>query len=111
MLKHDERRRTPRFQFSAAAEILDVADDSRTQTRVRDLSLGGCYVETPDPLPAGRNVLVEIYTEHEFLETHATVTFLESSQGMGLAFSVMQPFFADVLHKWVEQAAADTYTH
>jgi hypothetical protein len=99
-----ERRREPRVPFSAAAEILDEQDDSRTPSRFRDLSLGGCYVEMTNPLPAGKNVLIEIYTDSEFLETHATVAFFEPSQGMGLTFSVMQPFFIDVLNKWLAQA-------
>ncbi len=43
-----ERRREPRVPFSADAEILDEQDDSRTPSRVRDLSLGGCYVEMND---------------------------------------------------------------
>jgi hypothetical protein len=104
-MSRTERRREPRVAFSAAAEILNEQDDSRTTTRVRDLSLGGCYVEMTNPFPAGKNVLIEIYTDSEFLETHATVAFFEPSQGMGLTFSVMQPFFTEVLNKWLAQAA------
>jgi hypothetical protein len=103
-MSQTERRREPRVPFSAAAEILNEQDDSRTATRIRDLSLGGCYVEMSNPFPAGRNVLIEIYTDSEFLETHATVAFFEPSQGMGLTFSVMQPFFTEVLHKWLAEA-------
>lgn len=105
-----ERRRTPRYPFSATAEIVDQQEDSRLQSQVRDLSSGGCYVETPDPLPPGKNVVVEIYTSNEFLETHATVAFSESNQGMGLCFGVMQPYFAAVLTAWLAQAE-NLYTH
>jgi hypothetical protein len=110
MLQH-ERRRAQRFPFSATAEVLDVKVDSRIRSQVRDLSSGGCYLETADPLPPGTNVLVEIYTDTDFLETHATVAFLEPNQGMGLAFSVMQPYFASVLAKWLAQVEAGDYTH
>jgi hypothetical protein len=99
-----ERRREPRLPFFAAAEILNEQDDSRTRSRVRDLSSGGCYVEMTDPFPPGKNVLIEIYTDTEFLEAHATVAFFEPKQGMGLTFSVMQPFFTAVLNKWLAQA-------
>ena len=99
-----DRRREPRVPFTAAADILDEQDDSRTSSRLRDLSLGGCYVEMADPFPQGKNVLIEIYTDTEFLETHATVAFFEPKQGMGLTFSVMQPFFTAVLMKWIAQA-------
>ncbi len=73
-------------------------------TRVSDLSLHGCYVEMTDPFPQGTNVLMEIFAENEFLETHATVVYLEPKQGMGLTFTEMPPFFASVLSKWVERA-------
>jgi len=100
-----DRRREPRIPFSANAEILDEQHDSRTHSRVRDLSAGGCYLETPHPFPPGKNLLIEIYTDSDFLETHATVAFLEPNQGMGLTFSVMQPFFLAILNKWIAQAA------
>jgi PilZ domain len=103
-MPHAERRREPRVPFFADAEIFDEQHDCRTHSRVRDLSAGGCYVEMNDPFPPGKNVLIEIYTESEFLETHATVAFLEPSQGMGLTFSVMQPFFLAILNKWLAQA-------
>jgi len=105
-----ERRRTPRYPFSAIAEIVDQQEDLRVQSQVRDLSSGGCYVETPDPLPPGKNVIVEIYTDNEFLESHATVAFSESHHGMGLCFGVMQPYFAAILHAWLAQAESH-YTH
>ena len=55
-------------------------------------------------------VIVEIYTDNEFLESHATVAFSESNQGMGLCFGVMQPYFAAILHAWLAQAESH-YTH
>jgi PilZ domain len=109
MPQHD-RRRTPRYPFSATAEIVDQQEDLRVHSQVRDLSSGGCYVETPDPLPPGKNVMVEIYTDNEFLESHATVAFSESNLGMGLCFGVMQPYFAAILHAWLAQAESH-YTH
>ena len=109
-MPQNERRRTPRYPFSAIAEIVDQQKDSRFQSQVRDLSSGGCYVETTDPLPPGKNVVVEIYTGNEFLETHATVAFSESNQGMGLSFGVMQPYFAAILKAWLAHAE-NQYTH
>jgi PilZ domain-containing protein len=109
-MQQDERRRTPRYPFSAIAEILDQQEDHRIESRVRDLSSGGCYVETPDPLPLGKNVMLEIYTDNEFLETQASVAFHEAHQGMGLCFGVMQPHFAAVLQAWLSEAK-NQYTH
>lgn len=99
-----ERRREPRYPFIAMAEIVDEKENARTSSRVSDLSLHGCYVELSDPFPQGTNVLVEIYTETEFLETPATVTFREAKQGMGLMFREMPEYFTSVLKGWLVKA-------
>lgn len=100
-----ERRRALRQPFIAKAEIFDEKKGLRTSSRVKDLTLHGCYVEMENPLPRGTRVLLEIFTESEFLETHATVVYLEPEQGMGLTFTEMPEGFASVLSKWLEQAS------
>jgi hypothetical protein len=99
-----ERRRAPRHPFIAMAEITDEMENARTSSQVSDLSRKGCYVETKNPFPSGTNVLIEIYTETEVLETHATVARFEPKQGMGLTFDEIPPHFASVLSKWLRQA-------
>ena len=100
----NERRHVPRYPFSALAEIVDEQENARISSRVSDLSLHGCYVELMNPCPPGTNVTIEIYTDTEFLETHATVAFFESKQGMGLTFGEMPESLANVLNRWVVQA-------
>ncbi|HXR33077.1 MAG TPA: hypothetical protein VN830_05195 [Verrucomicrobiae bacterium] len=58
-----------------------------------------------NPFPQGTNVLMEIHTETESLETHATVVYLEPKQGMGVTFTEMPACFASVLNKCLEQAS------
>jgi hypothetical protein len=99
-----ERRKAPRYPFTAMAEIVDERASVRVTSRVSDLSLHGCYVEMMDPFPQGTNVLIEIYTETEFLETHATVVYFEPQQGMGLTFTEMPACFDSVLNQWLEQS-------
>ncbi len=99
-----ERRRAPRYPFIAMAEIVDEKENARTSSRVSDLSLHGCYVEMMNPFPQGTNVLIEIYTETESLEAHATVAYFEPKQGMGLTFCEIPPYFASILNKWLVQA-------
>jgi PilZ domain len=99
-----DRRREPRYPFIAMAEIMDEKENARTSSRVSDLSLHGCYVELNDPFPQGANVMVEIYTETEFLETPATVAFREAKQGMGLMFREMPEYFTTVLNRWLAAA-------
>ncbi len=99
-----ERRKAPRYPFRAMAEIVHEKEPVRVSSRVSDLSLHGCYVEMIDPFPPGTSVLIEIYTETEFLETHATVVYLEPKEGMGLTFTEMPACFTNVLHQWLERA-------
>jgi hypothetical protein len=99
-----ERRRVPRYPFVAMAEIVDEKENARVASRVSELSQHGCYVEMLNPFPEGTNVLIEIYTETEFLEAHATVAYLEPKQGMGLTFGEMPAYFSGILNKWLVQA-------
>jgi hypothetical protein len=103
-----ERRRAARFPFTATAEIIAEKQDARSPSKVTDLSLHGCYVEMTNPLPQGTNVLIEIYTETEFLETPATVAYFDPQQGMGLTFGEMHGYFASVLNRWLEKADGRT---
>jgi hypothetical protein len=86
------------------AEVVDEKENVRTSSRISDLSLHGCYVEMTNPFPEGTNVMIEIYTETESLETQATVAFIETQQGMGLTFREMPEYFANVLKRWLAQA-------
>jgi PilZ domain len=99
-----ERRRTPRYLFVATAEITDERANSRSSSRVSDLSLHGCYLELADPFPQGTPVLIEITRDMEFLEARATVAYREPNLGMGVTFDAIQPYFAAVLNRWLERA-------
>jgi hypothetical protein len=99
-----ERRKTPRYPFIAMAEIIDENENALTSSKVSELSLNGCYVELANPFPSGTNVTIEIYTDEEFLETHATVAYQETKQGMGLIFRDMPDHFTTVLKSWLQQA-------
>jgi hypothetical protein len=48
--------------------------------------------------------MIEISTDTESLETHATVAHFEPKQGMGLTFGEMPKSLANVLNRWVAQA-------
>ena len=66
----DERRRTPRYTFIATAELINEKERTKTETRVSELSLHGCYFDTVNPLPDGTPIHVKIYFENEFFEAN-----------------------------------------
>ncbi len=99
-----ERRRSPRYSFVTMAEVVDEEENARTSTRISDLSLQGCYVEMLNPFPQGKKVMIEIYTESEFVEAPVTVAYQQPKKGMGLQFTGLTPHSTGVLNKWVKQA-------
>jgi PilZ domain len=97
-------RRSPRFPFSAPAEITRLDAQSTESTRVNELSLYGCYLDTGTPLPRGSHVNVKIFSGDNFFEAGATVVYSQPSLGMGLAFREVKPDHLAVLQKWLRQA-------
>ncbi len=48
-----DRRTHPRYEFTAAVEVVAAESGARMETRIRDLSQQGCYVDTNNALPLG----------------------------------------------------------
>lgn len=100
-----ERRRTPRFTFIASAEVSAENGAVRLNTRISDLSLSGCYVDTINALPRGTAVQLKIFTQTQAFETPATVIFSHAHLGMGLAFRDVEPNSLNVLQNWLPRTA------
>jgi hypothetical protein len=98
----DQERSGLKFFFTAAAEIAPESSPGATvPVRVTELSLYGCYVETPAPFDPKTRVLVKIFNSEEYFETKALVTYVKPALGMGLAFREVKPNFRFVLQKWI----------
>jgi hypothetical protein len=97
----EERRRAPRHPFVATAEVEDVVVGSRLPTRVSDLSIDGCYVDTVNPFPGGTEVRVKIFTMTEKFEAPATVAYSVQHLGMGLNFRAMAEADRAILRSWL----------
>jgi len=96
-----ERRRSPRFPFVAAAEVHEQNNGSQLSARVSDISATGCYVDTINPLPRGTPVRVRIFNETQSFEAPATVAYSVVHLGMGLSFGDVPPGARDVLREWL----------
>lgn len=95
-------RRTPRFPFSASADVISVGAVESTQ--VTELSLYGCYLNASAPLPRATRVTVKVVSGGELFEAIATVLYSQPSLGMGLGFREVKPAFQSILQKWLRQA-------
>lgn len=100
-----KQRREPRYPFIASAELLEENSGSRMSSRISDLSLNGCYVDTINPLPDGTLVHLRIFTETHSFEAPATVVYSVAHLGMGMKFREVQPQYEEVLRLWLPEAA------
>jgi hypothetical protein len=93
---------TPRFPFSASAEV--ASDDSVEVTRVTELSRHGCYLETTRHRAAGTRVTVKITSKDQIFEATATVLYSRPMMGMAVAFREVKPLFRSILEDWLHQS-------
>jgi hypothetical protein len=102
-----ERRSTPRFSFTAAAEIFEIGSQGRVTGRTSDLSPNGCYIDTMSPYAAGIAVRVRMkHGLHEF-EAIAAVRYSLLSMGMGLEFTEISPENQAVLQRWLAESRGE----
>ena len=99
-----DRRIHPRYKFSAAVELVAAESGARTETRVRDLSQQGCYVDTSDALPLGTATDVRITKGAQLFEARARVVYSRATQGMGLVFTAIDAERLQTLETWLAQS-------
>jgi hypothetical protein len=100
-----ERRRTPRFVFFAAAELLDEKSEVRVASRVSELSLHGCYLDMMNPFPAFTTILLKIWTdEHTVFQSKASIIYSQPNMGAGVRFVEVDPKNLAVVQHWLEEA-------
>jgi PilZ domain-containing protein len=99
-----DRRTHPRYEFAAAVEIIAAESGARIETRVRDLSQQGCYVDTNVPLPLGTVTDVRITKGAQLFEAPARVVYSRASKGMGLVFTAIEPEQHRILGMWLAES-------
>lgn len=79
------RRHSPRYRCSGAVEIYQHG--SRWGWgQVNELSQGGCYIETANPLPEGTEMQLRLTIAESALEIGAKVASTDPVIGMGMEF-------------------------
>ena len=104
-----ERRRVPRYQFIASAELIEEKTDVRIASRVSELSLYGCYLDMMNPFPVDTLVLVKISAGDAFFQAKSKIVYSQPNMGAGVAFLEIQPQYQKVLEHWLEEAAKESH--
>ena len=99
-----DRRTHPRYEFVAAVEVVAAESGARIETRVRDLSQQGCYVDTSNPLPLGTVTDVRIRKGAQLFAAHARVVYSRANKGMGLVFTAIEPEQRGILEIWLAES-------
>lgn len=96
-----ERRRAPRYQFIADAEVTETASGAILKAKTGDLSLGGCFLDMLNPPPEGTEIRVKVW--------HANTTFVAlgrvvfPNMGMGVLFTTVETKQSAVLEEWLSE--------
>ena len=98
-----ERHRARRFSFHAAIELTDLQSEAQTKEQTSDLSLFGCHVDTPKPLPAGTKLRIKISYRSENFDALGKVVYALQNAGMGILFTKIEANDQLVLDKWIAE--------
>jgi hypothetical protein len=98
-----ERRRDPRYAFTAEIEIVELQSGVKITAHTSDFSRGGCYVDMFSPLPKDVAVKVRLTKWQQTLETQARVVYSSIGMGMGLMFGVLDAGQRALVETWLTQ--------
>jgi hypothetical protein len=99
----DDRRGAARYAFTATAEVVDMNSRTRMNTRISDLSMEGCYVDTNAPFPVRTKVRIRVSASKKTFETLGTVVYSLPNMGMGISFAQPDPVQRAILKKWIDE--------
>ncbi len=102
---NDDRRRTPRYPFTATVELIQKGAKAGISGRITELSLYGCYVQMPDPFENRTEILLKVYSNGKYFETAGVVVYAHPAQGIGVCFQNVNPHYLMVLKQWLIEAA------
>lgn len=102
--KGAERRKDRRRRFSARAEVVEPQSGEKVEARIRDLSHGGCYVDTKKPFALGSIVLVRVARKEGSFEARARVVYSATNKGMGLFFEAIAPDQLQIVERWLGES-------
>src|SRR5215510_11008213 len=98
-----ERRRGPRYQFIADAEVCELDSGTKLRAKTGDLSLGGCFLDMLNPSPEGTEIRVTIFQGTTSFIGLGRVVFVFPNLGMGVVFTSVATEQLAMLEEWLKQ--------
>jgi hypothetical protein len=85
---HD-RRGSPRLKCTNSVEVYPTGETAPIRSRTSDLSLGGCFLEMPNPLLKGTQIRVALWVKEFKLWANGEVVTSTPGFGIGVKFTEM----------------------
>lgn len=99
-------RRDVRFPISANVLATDVATGARCEGTVKDISRGGCFVQTAQPFFQWARVRLWVVYRGRQFEAEGSVTHARGGQGMGVSFENIAAENQAILDDWLRELGA-----
>ena len=96
-----DRRRAPRYQFIADAEVVEIESGAKFRAKTGDLSIGGCFLDLLNPSPEGTEIRVTILRENAKFTGLGRVVFVFPNLGMGVVFTSSASNEVAILESWL----------
>jgi PilZ domain len=87
----------------ASVEITDLQSEKRLSARTKDLSLFGCFVQTPTPLMENTKVGIRMSRNGVNFVAQGKVAYARPDLGMGVAFTSIEPSSLAILDAWLAE--------
>jgi len=102
-----EKRKSPRYSFSATVDAHDILADTSIIGRLSDISRNGCYVDTISPFAMGAEVALKITAGSRSFLTDSKVVYSSNGMGMGLLFTAAEPDQVETLETWLRELSGE----
>ncbi|MBZ5721293.1 MAG: PilZ domain-containing protein [Acidobacteriia bacterium] len=100
--KGSERRKHPRLKCVNSAELRAEGQSAPIWGRAVDLSLGGCFIEMPIPLPAHTKLKIGLWIQDNKLQLNGKVVNSRPGFGVGVEFTEVAPEDAERLKQFLK---------
>lgn len=84
-----DRRAYPRLKSANSVEVYPNSEAAPVRARTADLSLGGCFVEMPNPLAKGTPIRIALWLKETKLWANGKVVTSTPGFGIGVQFTEM----------------------
>lgn len=105
---YQERRKTPRFAYSALAVLKTPEGPSVATAQIMDLSLEGAFVNVPLPLFADQEFLLVINSDEGDIVARGIVRYTQPGGVAGLNFTRMSEKAAARLERLIQTLTETT---